>query len=199
MVTIMRPNNIDHTNNQAGSCDSFIHVPLCFQETEYTCGVACLQSILGCYGINYRQDALAEQLHSKPIWGTDFRDILFFLYQLGFQVSFEDNMSIDSLKKYIHNGIAPMLMLQAWAEDGIEYEYNWRDAHYVIACGYENDNIIIMDPYTLGNFTYISTLDLLKRWHVSDKLGMRYYNSGLIIKNENIPFKYDPDVVKPLQ
>jgi len=198
MMMLTKPNYIDIPDKQTSNCYRFIHVPLCFQETEYTCGVACLQSILKRYGIVYRQNALAELMKSKPILGTDFRDILFFLYQLGFQSSFVENMSIDNLKKFINDGITPMLLIQAWADEDIEYEYDWRDAHYVIACGYDDNNIFIMDPYTLSNYTYISTSELMKRWHVVDKFGSRYYNSGLIIKNEHCPFKYDPYVVKHL-
>jgi hypothetical protein len=52
---------------------NFINVPLCYQETEYTCGVACIQSILARYGMYYRQSALADILHSQPILGTDIR------------------------------------------------------------------------------------------------------------------------------
>jgi ABC-type bacteriocin/lantibiotic exporter with double-glycine peptidase domain len=188
---ITKPENIGVTKN-------FIRVPLCRQETEYTCGVACVQSILKCYGMDYNQEVLAETLQSKPILGTDFKDIINFMRQLGFKAYFVENMSIDGLKFLISNGITPMLMIQAWAGNGVDYVSDWKDAHYVIACGYDKNRIFFMDPYTLGNYTYIPVSELLKRWHVIDKCIHKYYRSGLIIKKEHCSFEYDPSAMKYL-
>lgn len=181
-------------------CDGgrFIHVPLCRQETEYTCGVACVQSILGCYGMDYRQDELAQILESKPILGTDYQKILLFMRMLGFQASFVKNMSIDNLKCYINDGVTPMLELQAWAESCVDYASDWKDSHYVLACGYDGNRIFFMDPWTLGNYTYLPAEELRKRWHVPDVHFGQCYGGGLIIKSEHYPFKYDPGDVKYL-
>src|SRR5690242_5469886 len=114
----------------------FIPVPLCRQETEYTCGVACVQSILGRYGFDYRQDELALALNSKPILGTDYNNIISFLEMLGFQAFWAKNMDINSLTSYINKGITPMLLIQAWSEKAVDYETDWKHSHYVLACGY---------------------------------------------------------------
>jgi len=55
-----------------------------------------------------------------------------------------------------------------------------------------------MDPWTLGNYTYLPAEELQKRWHVPDVHFGRCYGSGLIIKKEPPPFLYDPSVVKYL-
>jgi len=179
-------------------CGVFVDVPLCYQETEYTCGVACLQSILARYGIYYRQTALADVLHSQPIFGTDTQSILSFAQMLGFQASMAENLKIESLQGYINAGITPMLILQAWAEDEIEYPLDWKDAHYILACGYYDDGIYAMDPYTLGNYTYLPYCELAKRWHTVDKSGVRHLRSGLILQYEQCPVKYRPSVIKYL-
>jgi len=179
-------------------CSNFIHVPLCYQETEYTCGIACVQSLLARYGIIYRQSALADILHSQPILGTDANTIIYFMELLGLNADMIDNMEINDIKDYIDSGIAPMLLIQAWPDDEIEYQYDWKDAHYIIVCGYYDNGIYAMDPYTLGNYTYLPFRDLLKRWHVVDKSGVRHLNSGLIIEYENCPIKYNPKEIKYL-
>ncbi len=174
----------------------FIKVPLCFQETVYTCGVACVQSILACYGIIYRQDVLAEMLETKPIFGTDYQNIISTMQMLGFHASYCTDMNIDILKAYIDRGITPILMLQAWKDDDIDYKFNWKDSHYTIACGYNEYSILFMDPYTLGFYTFITYPELMDRWHLLDSSGNHHYFSGLIIQNENLNYSYYPELIK---
>lgn len=177
-------------------CEHFTPVPLCLQETPYTCGVACVQSILACYGIVYRQDALVDLLKSKPYFGTDVESIIHFMNMLNFQASYVMNMNIDNIKDYIDHSITPILLIQSWKEDDIDYSAIWRDSHYVIACGYEEDRIIFMDPITLGNYTYTHNDELIKRWHTLNQEGQHNYFSGIIIKNEKLPFVYKPYIIK---
>lgn len=174
----------------------FIKVPLSHQETPYTCGVACVQSILASYGIIYTQDILSEHLKQKPIYGTEYNNIISFMKTLGFQASFHIEMSLDFLKELIDHGITPLLILQAWKEDAIEYTYVWNNPHYVIACGYDETQILFMDPWTFGSYAFLSTSELMPRWHTTDHSGNHYYCTGLIIKHEQLPFIYKPNIMK---
>lgn len=182
--------------NENFKCDHLIKVPLCLQETPYTCGVACVQSILAGFGIICHQDYLSEMLKQKPIYGTDYKNIIIFLEMLGFQVSYHTEMTIETLKEYINDGITPLLILQAWKDDEIDYTYDWKDSHYVIACGHDEKAIIFMDPWTLGHYTYISNSELMKRWHALDSSFHHHYYSGLIIKHEHLKFIYNPCIMK---
>lgn len=51
---------------------NIIRVPTCRQSTDYTCGVASLQSVMRYYGDEMREDALAAKLGSTPEAGTGF-------------------------------------------------------------------------------------------------------------------------------
>jgi ABC-type bacteriocin/lantibiotic exporters, contain an N-terminal double-glycine peptidase domain len=184
---------------EISECSNFIPVPLCYQETEYTCGTTCVQSLLLRYGIVYSQSTLAEILDSKPILGTDPKSIIFFMHILGLRAEFIENMKIDDIESYIDIGIPPMLMIQAWKEDDIEYNFDWKNNHYIIACGYYEDGIYAMDPYNMGNYTYLPYSDLKRRWHVPDRSGNHLHNCGLIIQYENCPIKYDPKAIKYLK
>ncbi len=185
----LKPNDAKH----------FIKVPLCHQETPYSCGVACVQSILAGYGIIYAQDVLAEWLKQKPIYGTDYKDILAFMKRLGFQASFQTDMDIHLLKSLINKNITPILLIQAWKDTEIDYTYDWKDPHYVIACGYEEDRLLFMDPWTLGYYTFIPYNRLMIRWHALDFLGNPSRYPGLIIQHEHLPFVYKPDSIKPME
>jgi ABC-type bacteriocin/lantibiotic exporter with double-glycine peptidase domain len=175
-----------------------LQIPLCHQETPYTCGVACVQSILGAYGIIYTQEVLSEMLKQKPIYGTDHRDILAFMERLGFLASFQTNMNIGLIKELIHQGVPPILMLQAWKDNKIDYSHDWSNSHYAIACGYTEDLILFMDPWVLGNYTYLYDNELMKRWHTTDRSGKHYDYSGLIIKHEQLPPSYNPRKFLPM-
>jgi ABC-type bacteriocin/lantibiotic exporter with double-glycine peptidase domain len=190
------PDFITISENEIGCLRHFVKLPLCYQETQYTCGVACVQSLLASYGIIYQQDVLSEILKSKPIYGTDYQNILSFMQKLGFQALFNAEMDIRLLRSCIDDGITPILIIQAYKEDVIDYDFDWSNSHYVIACGYDEGRIIFMDPYTLGTYTYIPNDELLKRWHCPDAGGHHYYYSGLIIKNENLPMIYNPHIIK---
>lgn len=176
----------------------FIKVPLCHQETPYSCGVACVQSLLAGYGIIYAQDVLVEWLKQKPIYGTDYKDIIAFMIKLGFQASFQTDMDIHLLKNLINNGITPILLIQAWKDAEIDYTYDWKDSHYVIACGYEEDRVLFMDPWTLGYYTFIPNNLLMTRWHTPDSFGKPTKYPGLIIKHEHLPFVYNSKRIKPM-
>lgn len=176
----------------------FIDVPLCRQETEYTCGVACVQSILGCYGFDYRQDELALILETKPKLGTNYEKIILFMKMIGFEASYVRNMTIDQLKAFINEGITPLLNIQAWGDNGVDYASDWKDSHYVIACGYDGDRIFFMDPWILGNYTFLPAEELLKRWHVPALGYSQCSHCGLVITTDHFPFVYQPKAIKYL-
>lgn len=43
-----------------------------------------------------------------------------------------------------------IVAIQAWAEEGVDYNNDWDDGHYVVVIGYDSDNMFFMDPSTLG-------------------------------------------------
>jgi ABC-type bacteriocin/lantibiotic exporter with double-glycine peptidase domain len=183
----------------AAAC-RFIEVPLCYQETEYTCGIASLQSILARYGMYYRQSALADLLHSQPIIGTDYKSILYLAELLGLHGLLRENLCIEDLRRYIDSGTPPVLIIQAWRlDDDIDYCLDFKNAHYIVACGYNNRGIYAMDPNILGNYGFITYPELMTRWHAVDKDSVRHLQSALIIDNKKYPVKYCQDAVKVIR
>lgn len=190
-------NSTDKRDTSEGSQRMrLIKVPMCHQETPYTCGIACIQSILAGYGIIYTQDVLSVLLKQKPIYGTDYRNMLTFMEILGFQASYDTDMTLEHLKELINNHITPILIIQAWKIDTIDYSYDWKSSHYVVTCGYDDNSFIFMDPWTIGNYTSISNEELMKRWHALDHDNNHHYRSGIIIKHNHLPYTYDPNIIK---
>ncbi len=79
-----------------------VHLPLCRQSTNYTCGVAALQSIFYYYGEEWREDKLAAELRSDPNNGTKYINIAHFARSRGFTVDMYTGMSLDHLRRILH-------------------------------------------------------------------------------------------------
>jgi predicted double-glycine peptidase len=131
-----------------------IRVPLTRQATDYTCGVAALQSVLGFYGKEYREDELSKLLHAEPKNGTDCHKIEGFCRSHGF-----------STQAANHQGRPVIVLLQAWCEHPTNYSSDWDDGHYAVVIGSDAHNVYFMDPSTLGHYAYVPKSEFLKRWH----------------------------------
>ena len=148
---------------------NIIRVPTCRQSTDHTCGVASLQSILSYYGEEIREDELSRTLGTTQDNGTDYKKIEGYARKKGFQVDLKLNAGTDDLKRSIDKGIPSIVVIQAWnSNPKVDYDNDWDDGHYVVAIGYDEKNLFLMDPSTLGHYTYIPWDEFNKRWHDSD-------------------------------
>ena len=180
------------------SIEDFIPVPLARQATSYTCGTAALQSILYYYGDEYREDRLAKRLKSDPDNGTNYRNMVQFAQSKGIEVVVRTNMTIDDLKLALHNRHPVIVAFQAWSDNVSNYTDDWEDGHYAVVIGYDNDRLYFMDPSTLGNYTFISNSDFLKRWHDIDSDNVtRLQDFGLIFSKDKPA--YNPNVILQLE
>jgi predicted double-glycine peptidase len=87
------------------------------------------------------------------------------------------------------------VVIQAWAIPTKDYESSWDSGHYAVAIGYDEANIYLMDPSTLGNYTYIPRDEFAKRWHDQD-MDIKLRQAGIVIKGEK---RYDVDDIKRLR
>ncbi len=169
---------------------NLIKVPMSRQATDYTCGVAALQSVLAYYGDEQREDALAKELRSGPKHGTAYQEIMRVAQKKGFSVEVFTDISMDDLKKLIDLGKPVICLIQAWPEKKVDYVNDWDDGHYVVAIGYDENNIFFMDPSTLGNYTFIPIREFLERWHDTD-LKERLVHFAMVVEKSKP--KYDPE------
>lgn len=176
---------------------NLIHVPLVRQSTDYTCGAAAVQSVLAYYGDDIREDNLAKSLSSQSETGTDYQHIVDFAKSKGYDVAVYKEMTIEQLQKLISTGKPVICLIQAWSDKPENYSEDWDDGHYVVAAGYDDDRIYLMDPSTLGNYTYIPTQEFLKRWHDVDQRGVKLVHFGIVI-SKNRPV-YNPESIKYLE
>lgn len=178
---------------------NLIRVPLARQDTDYTCGVTALQSILGYYGIDKRLDELSAAAKSNPEAGTRYINIANYAKSQGFAVNIRTNMTLDELKGYIDKRQPVLVVIQAWAESKSSYLSNQNeDGHYVVAIGYDKNNFYFMDPSTLGHYTYIPTEEFVSRWHDYDTEDNVVLVRFGMIMTKPITTPYNPDEITPL-
>lgn len=173
-----------------------IRVPLTRQSRDYTCGTAALQSVLAYYGAEFREDELEKALKSNQKDGTTYLEMARFALNKSFQVDIVKEMKFERLKSDIENGLPIICLIQAWPEHSVDYKSDWEDGHYVVAIGFDINNIYFMDPSTLGNYTYIPVAEFLSRWHDTDGKE-RLQNFGMVISKELPVFK--PDAIKKIE
>ena len=151
------------------SISRLIYTPLVRQATDYTCGVASAQSILGFHGIDIREDVLAKDMKADPAIGTLTKDIVAYFTSHGFTAEGSLNMTFAQLEASIDQNVPVIVLLQAWAEHlPVEWETDWVDGHYAVVTGYDDKNFYFMDPSTVGQYTYIAREEFLRRWHDVD-------------------------------
>lgn len=179
------------------SVKNLIRVPLTRQSTDYTCGVAAVQSVMAYYGYDIREDNLAKALKVSSESGTDYNNIESYAKSQGFSVVIQKEMNLDALKEFIKKGKPVICAIQAWSDNPGNYKDDWDDGHYVVAIGYDSDRIYFMDPSTLGNYTYIPTEEFLKRWHDIDQRGIKLIHFGIVISKDKP--EYTPNIIKYLE
>lgn len=177
---------------------NLIHVPLVRQTTGYACGVAALQSVLGYYGQDVRADKLEKALDTRPESGTDYRNILKYAANLGYNARIRRGLSLRQLERLIDARKPVIAVIQAWRDRRIpDWPNDWADGHYVVAVGYDDQNFYFMDPSTMGNYTYIPRNEFRDRWHDIDQRGRKLRHTGIVIDGKEP--RFSPDNVKRLK
>lgn len=167
---------------------NLIRVPMTRQATDYTCGVAALQSVFMFFGDEILESVLSKNLKADPKEGTAYQQIVRVAKSKGYTVEVFKNMTLESLKSLIDKGKPVIVLIQAWPERKVNYETDWEDGHYVVAIGHDKENIYFMDPSTLGNYTFIPIKEFLTRWHDTDsKVKLEHF--GMLVEKPQPIYK----------
>lgn len=154
-----------------------LYFPDIKQNTNYTCGVVCVQAILAYYGIEYTEAKLTKLLKTNKKYGTSISSITEFFKRKKFKLS-SGSFTVERIKKFLHRQIPILILIQAWGPHGEDYTHTMQYGHYVVVSGYNKRGLIIEDPAIFGR-GFISYVQLKKRWHADDIKPV--YNFGLAV------------------
>lgn len=196
---------LDSLNLRKNPPKVLLELPLVRQGHDYTCGVACAMSVLRYAGYEFdvREDRMAATLGSTETNGTDCRRIEQFLNKIRrrgstqpiFCAEIKTGLSIPELCRFLDQGKPVICLIQAWSDHPEEYRHSSECGHYVIAIGYDAENIYFMDPSTSGNYAFIPQTEFLTRWHDGDER-KSYPQFGMVI---SLTPAYDKNMVFKLE
>lgn len=172
-----------------------LEVPLYRQSHNFTCGVACVASVLRYAGYDFdtREDRLLWELAATPENGTNYLKIAEYLNSVRMEGSpdtpvlsteivctayasdEQDRTLVDRLLSQFRAALdddTPVIcVIQAWKDDGDYTAGTEDDGHYVVLIGYKKDTqrdtyiYYFMDPSTSGSYTYLTQEEFILRWH----------------------------------
>ena len=138
------------------------------QSTEYSCGAAAMQAVLGYWGRDIGEEDVREMLNTNEVSGTYPDDIIRVAKALGLKAEYKENMSMADLENYVAEGIPVIVDCQAWRSVS-QYNESWADTwnngHWLVVIGIDENNVTLEDPYILGDRGIMSREEFLARWH----------------------------------
>jgi predicted double-glycine peptidase len=148
-----------------------IALPEVQQPDEYSCGVASLMAILAYYGTgpeNY--DDLKKLIGATEKSGTDYHRIARFARGQGLEADTVSAMSLPQLETCLSEGKPVICAIQAYAENipSIQRAEVYRkndNGHYLVAVGFDDNNIYFMDPSLTGRRGFLPKAEFVARWH----------------------------------
>jgi hypothetical protein len=159
------------------------------QSVEFSCGASALQSILLYYGIDRIENKIKKSIGSSPKSGSSITKIKEYIKDNGLKYA-SGKMSIEDIKSYINKNIPVLITIQAWKNKKVDYKKSWKNGHYVVAIGYDGDDIIFDDPSIHSRRGKLSSKELLKRWHDIDG-NKKIENYGIAVFGKKPKFDKD--------
>jgi len=156
-----------------------VHLPKVEQTTGYSCGAAVLRAVCSYFGVGPEdEDELMDLLKTNE-GGTMPADIVRVARKMGLHAFMRQHMTIDSLKSRLEKKIPVICAVQAW---GNKKKYNVEgQGHYIVAIGFDDENIYFEDPIMTKTRGFMKYKDFLDRWHDVDKEGTKFVRLGISI------------------
>jgi ABC-type bacteriocin/lantibiotic exporter with double-glycine peptidase domain len=156
--------------------------PKVIQVEKYSCGSACLRSVLKYYGFNTYEKNLIKKLGTNKIYGTKPSEIIDLATSYNLKVR-HGSVSIRIVKRLIDERVPPIVILQAWTTSGnTNYLTDWKDGHYSVLVGYLGDYLFFSDPSVHENkLSYLHVSQFADRWHDEGIKGKKYKNYTIAI------------------
>jgi len=167
------------------------------QAASFDCGAAALQSVLYYFGVEVVETDLIKALKATED-GIEPGYIVGYLTNRNFSVHAAGGMTIKELEYWLDRKAPIILLIQAWAKEANkDYSEALDNGHYVVAIGYDEQNIYFEDPFLLGHLGFIPREDLDARWHVDSDGAQLFEHFGIAVYGRKPA--YDPNKILRIQ
>ncbi len=140
-------------------------------------------------------DEFVEVLGTNERTGTYYKNIVAYARRMGLDAYSEYDMTAEQLQDLVSTGSPVICSIQAHANDPSVYDDpdSNEDGHYVVAVGFDRENIYFMDPSIRNRRGFLTWRDFEKRWHENEATPDEpevYQHHGIIIRltNDGTPF-----------
>lgn len=140
-------------------------IPYFKQETDYTCGVACMRMILASFGIRRSERVLAKIMGSSPRFGTLNRQFPLLAEKFRLSYFVGRDASLKEIDAYLKSGFCVVVNFF----DVIE-----QVGHYAVVKSVSKKQICLIDPFHGPGFS-LSINAFLKVWKNSYEQDTRWF------------------------
>ena len=142
-----------------------LSVPSYTQLEPYSCLPACIKVVLQFYDTDISEKEIQTACSTTPA-GTLPHQALVGIQKLGWEATLISSGSVSFLLKCLSDGLPVIVFLEV-----SELPYGEAGAHGVVVCGFEDGEIIYMDP-SLGKEVILDLATFLHAWKRMDNQGI---------------------------
>jgi predicted double-glycine peptidase len=134
------------------------------QSHDYDCGSAALRAICEYYKVGPEDQAeFIKACDTGKEKGTHPEDLVKAARSFGLNAGIAHNMNLEQLFHLLDQEIPVICAVQAW---GNKHDYHkLDDGHYVVAIGYDDENVYFEDPSMKASRGYIPFQEFMRRWN----------------------------------
>jgi len=165
---------------------NILDFPHILQPNEYSCGAACVQSILWYYGDREKNEyELESMLQADPREWIVSKNILKFFKKKKFKLDARE-MTLNDVETYINTWIPVMVLLQARSRKKVNYTTWWDNGHFSVVIWYSKEYLLFSDPLSTTP-CYLLKKEFLARWHDVDGK-TKVHNYGIAVYGKKLNY-----------
>ncbi len=159
-----------------------IKLPYFKQDTEFSCGPTVMQMVFRFYGKVFSEETLTKRLKTSEKTGTGHKHMIDLARAEGFYVYVNNESSTEEIKLFLDKNIPVIVhFIEPDSDDG----------HYSVVVGFNDNNIILDDPWNGEGFG-MNIKDFEKRWFSEDGKNKKWI---MVVSDSDthIGKQYSPD------
>ena len=158
-------------------------VPHHRQQTNYTCGPACLRMVLEYHGRTLSEDTLTRRTGATPEDGLSPAGIARFLRRSRYSHKQQQRMTLSLLSTYLERGWPVIVAYQAWPHKPSQTDLgrSWDHGHYSVVVCIRDARVCLVDPSSRRKRRWLDADKFIASWRDIENSGRIYRRWGVAV------------------
>ena len=158
-------------------------VPHVRQRTNYSCGPACLASVLAFHGKAVDEATLIRRTGATPEDGLSPAAIAKFLRRSRYSHKQQQRMTLALLRAYVDRGWPVIVAYQAWPHKPSETDLgrSWDHGHYSVCVAVVDGRVCLVDPSSKRPRRWLDADKFIASWRDIENSGRIYRRWGVAV------------------